>query len=178
MTTTPTRNGARRAWGWLLFDGILGVIIGIVALVSPGITVLTLALLLGIGLLFQGAAQFGAGLRAASGSTGRGWTIFFGIMSIVAGLICIFHPGAGAWAIALGVTIWFFAAAINELFAAFTMSEHRVWNLFVGIVTLIAAVVMVANPGLALSTAALIAGILFLIRGIGEIGLAMRLRSL
>ncbi len=157
-------------------DGILGVIVGIIALAWPGLTVVGLALMLGIGLLVQGAIEVGAGLRARPGSAGRGWLLLFGVLAVVAGIICLIHPGAGIWAIAIGVTIWFFGAALNELFAAFTMSEHRVWNLVVGIITLIAAVVMVANPGLALRTAAFLAGLLFLIRGLGEIGLAMRLR--
>jgi uncharacterized membrane protein HdeD (DUF308 family) len=167
----------RRAWGWLLFDGILGILAGIVALAWPGVTVLALAVVLGIGLLFQGSLQVSAGSRAMSGTPGRGWLIFFGALSILGGVICLVHPGAGVFAIILGITIWFVAAGVNELVAGFTLKEHRAWNLILGVLTLIAALILIAQPGLAIGTVAFLTGLFFLIRGAGEIALAMRLRQ-
>ena len=168
----------RRSWAWVVADGVLGVVVGVLALAWPRVTVLALAIVLGVGLLLQGAFELSAASRVASGTRGRGWLIFFAVLAIVAGLICLLQPGAGLFAIALGVTIWFFVAGINELVAAFTYAEHRVWNLIAGVVSVIAGVILIADPGIALSTIALLTGVLFIVRGLTEIGMGAQLRRL
>jgi uncharacterized membrane protein HdeD (DUF308 family) len=49
-------------WGWLLFAGVLSVIVGLVALAWPGATVLVLGLLLGLRMLFFGISEIMFGL--------------------------------------------------------------------------------------------------------------------
>jgi uncharacterized membrane protein HdeD (DUF308 family) len=44
-------------WGWLLFGGVLSVVVGVLALAWPGATILVLGLLLGIRMLFFGIAE-------------------------------------------------------------------------------------------------------------------------
>lgn len=174
--STPRSTFARRSWGWIMADGVIGVVVGFFALVVPGYTVVALALLLGFGLLLQGITQTIAGISTGELS-GRGWVIALGVLSLFAGVICIFQPGAGLYAIVVGVTIWFFAAGINELIAAFTLSENQIINGVLGVLTLIAGFIFVVQPGMALGTAAVLAGIFFLLRGVGEILLAVRLRQ-
>ena len=47
-----------------------------------------------------------------------------------------------------------------------------------GIVSIVAAVVLLVHPGVAIVTVALVAGIAFLVRGAGELALGWRLRSI
>lgn len=176
MSTTIGQQ-LRTAWGWVLADGILGIVVGIAALALPGVTVLTLAVLLGIGLIAQGVAQLAAGWSSRAGTRGRGWLVVFGLLALVAGLVCLFRPGVGLAAIAIGVAVWFFAAGINDLVAAATLPQGRVWNVVVGVLSLVAGATVVAQPGTGLSTIALLTGIAFLVRGVGEAVIALRLRS-
>lgn len=44
-------------WGWLLASGILSLVAGVVALAWPGVTILVLAIILGIRLIMFGAAE-------------------------------------------------------------------------------------------------------------------------
>src|SRR5919198_4102447 len=90
---------ARADWPWLLVEGILGVIAGVAALIWPDITVLVLAVFLGIALLMQGTMEIVMGTRAVPGTPGRAWIIVFGILAVFAGVICLVHPGAGVFAI-------------------------------------------------------------------------------
>ena len=55
-------------WGLALVDGVLGVVLGVMALVWPEATVLVLAILLGLRVLFRGimTIMFGLGLRRLS----------------------------------------------------------------------------------------------------------------
>ena len=49
-------------WGWLLFGGVLSVVVGVVALVWPTATVLVLGVLLGVRMLLFGIAEIMFGL--------------------------------------------------------------------------------------------------------------------
>lgn len=176
MVQTGTLRTAVRSWKWLLAEGVLGVIAGILALAYPDVTVLVLAVLLGFGLLIQGVLELMAGIAIRSGTPGRGWLIAFGIISLVAGIICLVHPGAGVFAIILGLTVWFAVSGINDLSMAFGSGENRAWNIAMGVLGLIAAIILIVQPGLAIGTVAILAGVLFILRGVMDIGLSMQLR--
>lgn len=59
-----------RHWGLLLFIGIAGVVVGVLAMVWPGITVLVLALLIGIRLIIFGVVQIAISLQLRSVAAG------------------------------------------------------------------------------------------------------------
>jgi uncharacterized membrane protein HdeD (DUF308 family) len=176
MVQASVVSATARHWKWLIAEGILGIIAGILAIAYPDVTVLALALLLGIGLLLQGVLELVAGFGSRSGTPGRGWLIAFGILSAVAGIICLIHPGAGVFAIIVGLTVWFAVAGINDLSMAFSGSENRGWNIVMGLLGVLAAIILIVQPGLAIGTVAVIAGVFFVVRGIMDIGLGLQLR--
>jgi uncharacterized membrane protein HdeD (DUF308 family) len=49
-------------WGWLLFGGIVSLVVGVLALVWPGATILVLGVLLGLRILLFGLAEIMFGL--------------------------------------------------------------------------------------------------------------------
>ena len=51
---TSTLEGLARSWGWVLFYGILTLILGIMVLVWPGASLATIAILFGLQLLVAG----------------------------------------------------------------------------------------------------------------------------
>lgn len=58
-------------WGWLLFGGILSLVVGALALAWPEATILVLGLLLGVRMLLFGIAEimFGLALHGVHGET-------------------------------------------------------------------------------------------------------------
>lgn len=177
--SAPVRAGLRRAarrWPWLVAEGVLGIVAGVVAIIYPHVTVIVLAVLLGIGLVLQGVLEVMAAAGSAAGTRGRVWLGIFGVITAVAGLICLIHPGAGVFAIILGLTFWFALAGVNDLSMAFSRTENRTWNLVLGVLGIVAAVVLIVQPGLAIHTVAIIAGITFIVRGILDVGLGLLLR--
>lgn len=174
-STIGTQDVAKR-WGWILADGIVGVIVGLVALVFPYATVVVLALFLGIGLVISGIIETTTALRVQHGVPGRWWVVVFGVITALAGIFVIFHPGAGIVILVVGLLLWFLFAGINDLFVAARTSEHRGWNIAMGVLALLAAVILLFNVSAAVGTIALLAGLGFLLRGASEIGLALSLR--
>jgi uncharacterized membrane protein HdeD (DUF308 family) len=160
----------------LLVLGVIDLVCGVIALVWPGVTVLALALIFGLMLLLAGITALGVGsvIRRAGGSPAVSWVV--GAVAVVAGLVCIFHPGAGVWAIILGCALWFLITGISDLVVASAATGHRWLLVVLGVLSIIAAVVLLFRPGLAIVTVALIAGFAFLVRGAGEIGLGLMSR--
>lgn len=175
-TSGPAVRRPASGWGWVLASGILGLLVGAIALFFPGLAILTVAFALGIGLIVQGALEIGVAWRAESGATGRGWLAAFGVLAVVAGILVLFHPGGGLLVLVWGVILWFVIAGVHDLLVAFSQREHRVWNLVLGVLALVAAIVLLVSPGTAVGLIAIIVALGFLFRGAIDIGLALSMR--
>jgi uncharacterized membrane protein HdeD (DUF308 family) len=87
--THETTNKNDLAWWIILIQGILSIIIGVLFLVSPGMTVLVLVQFLGIYWLVGGV------LSLVSIFVDRrlwGWKLFAGVIGMLAGVSVIQHP--------------------------------------------------------------------------------------
>ena len=81
----------------------------------------------------QGALEIGVAWRAETGSTGRGWLAAFGVLVLVAGVLVLFNPGGGVVALVWGLILWFVIAGVHDLLVGFSQSEHRGWNIVLGV---------------------------------------------
>ena len=167
--------------GHLYVLGTIDVIAGLIALIWPNATITVLALIFGIMLLLGGVMVILVGsLGRRDGGGSGGGVLDLGrsaSSAVVAGLICIIHPGVGIWAIALGCAVWFLLTGIGSLFVASAASAHRIWFIILGVLSIAAAIILLVNPSAALATVAIIAGIAFLISGLAELVLGWQLRK-
>ena len=97
----------------LFITGALSVVLGILSLRHFGdsYAVLLLAIWIGVGFLFQGVAETATAISYRD-LPGRGWHIFFGVVSVAAGVVVLAWPFdsivllayvAGAWLIVIGI---------------------------------------------------------------------------
>jgi uncharacterized membrane protein HdeD (DUF308 family) len=98
-------------WGerddrWLLLlEGLLGIGIGVITFVAPGITAVALIFFIAAWSLATGVLEIAAAIRLRKEIQGEGWMVLSGIASIVFAVLVMFFPGAGA----LGL-VWLIAA--------------------------------------------------------------------
>lgn len=83
-------------WWLIMMGGILNLIIGILLLTVPVKTVLLLVLALGIYWLISGTFTL---VSMFVDHTAWGWKLFVGLLGIIAGILILRHPLAGAIAI-------------------------------------------------------------------------------
>lgn len=76
--------------------GILFIIAGVIAFANLGLTALSLAVFLGILVGIMWIIEGVVALTALGGSASKGWSIFFAIISILAGITLLFSPLWGA----------------------------------------------------------------------------------
>jgi uncharacterized membrane protein HdeD (DUF308 family) len=119
-------RGARKGerWGWLLVNGLLGIAVGVMAMLWPGITVLAFVFMVAAWSLLSGGLMLGAaiGLKV---NHGRWLLVLGGILSMLYGVLLFATPLIGA----LVLTWWIGAQAlvfgVILIVLAFRLREHR-----------------------------------------------------
>ncbi|QTX04771.1 HdeD family acid-resistance protein [Agromyces archimandritae] len=114
-------GGGARALDIIL--GILFVIAGVIVFMDPRASALVLGIFLGV---FIGILWIVEGIVALvqSGDSGsKGWTIFFGILSLIAGIILLFSPLWGAVVLFLVAGISLIVLGIVQIVRAFTFGR-------------------------------------------------------
>lgn len=87
---------------WLVaLSGVLSVIVGGIALFWPGITVLALTLVVGVWALATGISEIVIAVRLRRVLRHKAFLVITGILSVVAGVLLVWHPLAGALGIAI-----------------------------------------------------------------------------
>jgi uncharacterized membrane protein HdeD (DUF308 family) len=116
----------RRQGVFLLLQGLVGILFGIVAIVYPNITALILILILGVWWLLDGLFHLFAAVTAKADARLRGIVGVTGALGIVVGIILIVAPGDGAIALIWAIGLFAIAYGIlNVLFGLMARSPFR-----------------------------------------------------
>ena len=118
--------------------GVITIILGILAMLAPGLTGLSIALLVGVFVIGGGIVRMIWAFQA--GSLGRGLLMFaIGGLTLLCGIILVANPlfAAGVLTIILG--IYFVTDGIFEIAASFQLKPNPGWGwmLFGGIVSIL-----------------------------------------
>ena len=157
---TPTRGSAWALIAW----GVLAILFGIAVIIWPGLTLLDLAIIFGIFAIIAGVVELIHAFTTPLSTEGRVLLGLRGLATVIIGLIAVVFPGLaiGAYVILLGV--YFFVVGVIEIIGAFRGHFHG-WLLLRGIIAVIAGIVAVLWPGIAVITLAFIFGIYALMAG-------------
>jgi uncharacterized membrane protein HdeD (DUF308 family) len=99
---------------WHGIAGLLLVVIGVVLIRHLHLTVALIGLIIGISWIVEGVAALIAAF-AGDSREGRGWWIFFGILTLVGGIVITAWPVESVTAIAVLVGIWFLILGLFEI---------------------------------------------------------------
>ena len=98
--------------------GVLSLIIGLYAVRHVLITLLALALLLGIFWIVSGTVELFTAL-SYRGMRGRGWTAVTGILSVLAGIVVLAYPGISLLVLAVVLSVWLLVFGVMQITLAF-----------------------------------------------------------
>ena len=111
----------------LFITGALSLALGILAFrhFGQGYAVLLLAIWIGVGFIFQGVAAIAIAISNRE-LPGRGWAIFFGVVSVIAGVIVLAWPFHSLGVLALVTGIMLVLIGITQILSSFgTRSDLR-----------------------------------------------------
>jgi uncharacterized membrane protein HdeD (DUF308 family) len=167
-----------KKWWVVALLGATSIVAGVLALAYPDITLLVLGLVVGINLVLIGAVWVALATTENHSPGGRILRMFVGFLATLAGLVCLVRPGAGVLALLLALSFWFIITGMADLARAMDEGENRAIAVVLGVISIAAGVIIVANPDIGLSTLALLAGIAFIVRGTVELMAGIYLRRL
>jgi uncharacterized membrane protein HdeD (DUF308 family) len=177
---TTVQSVAKTVWWLVLLRGILMAVFGLIALVSPGIALLTLVWLFGVYAILDGVAAVALGIRTR-GEPHWGWTVVQGVVSALAGIVALVWPGVTALALLFVIALWAIMLGIGEIGGALAArrlgSRAWGWTLAAGILNVVFGVLLLIWPASGILTLVWLVGIFALTGGIALVMLAFRVRS-
>jgi len=84
---------------WLAIVGVVGLLAGLVAFASPGLTALVLLMFIACWAILIGAMEIWGAVQLRKEIEGEWWLILSGVLSIAFGILLIARPGSGALAL-------------------------------------------------------------------------------
>jgi len=172
---------AARQWWVLVVQGILGVLFGIFAILNPGATLVTLALIFGAWAIISGVSSIAEGWRVAE-SRGRSWPFAAsGIVSIVAGVLAVLVPPAAIGGLILFLGAWLVVAGVMEAYAAYRIRDEisNEWIIAIaGIARAVLGLIILAVPIVGVILTVTTIAYVAIAAGVMAIALGWRLRHL
>ena len=108
-------------WGWVLFEGILSILIGIIAFANPNLTAQALLYVIAVYAIITGVLEIAAAF-AVREFVSREWVLALaGILSIVFGILLFIYPSAGILSILWLVGIYAIVFGILFIVYAFRL---------------------------------------------------------
>ncbi len=110
-----------RSWWSYVLRGVLALIFGILFIAYPGATLRTFVILLGIFLIIDGVVNLIRSLIFIFRKEPWGWTLVWGIVGLLLGLILVNHTDFTLGFVAILMGIWVVIMGVAELAMAFDM---------------------------------------------------------
>ena len=117
-------SGAPR-W-FLLLEGVVSVAAGIIAFAWPGLTAIVLLYVIAAWAIITGVLEIAAAIRLHNRIRGEGWLVLGGILSVVAGALMMWAPGAGALALVLWIAAYVLVFGVLLVGLAFRLRSGRI----------------------------------------------------
>jgi uncharacterized membrane protein HdeD (DUF308 family) len=166
-------------WKSALLSGVLAVILGILVLAWPGITILVAAIFFGAYLLVTGFSLviFAFSLHVSAG--GRVLLFLSGAAALILAVLCFRSLQNSILLLAIWIGVGFIFRGVATAVSAISdpTLPGRAWEIFIGVISLIAGVVMLASPFESIATLTVVVGIWLIVIGVFEAVSAFGIRK-
>lgn len=166
-------------WKSAFVSGALAIALGVAVLAWPGISIAIAAIFFGASLLLNGIQQvfFAFSLDVSAG--GRVLLFISGAASLILAVLAFRHLYDAVLLLAIWIGVGFIFRGVATTVSAISdpTLPGRGWNVFVGAISLIAGVVIMASPFESIQTLALVVGIWLIVLGVMEIVAAVAIRK-
>ncbi len=171
MTNSSGQTLVPHLWKSVLLTGILSVVLGVMVLAWPNATLVVAAIFFGAYLLVTGISQVFHAFTLHISGGGRALLFISGAASLVLAVLCFRSIGDSILLLAIWIGIGFIFRGVATAAAAISDpgTPGRGWEIFIGIVTLIAGIIVLAYPFASLPTLIWVTGIWLVVIGVMEI---------
>jgi uncharacterized membrane protein HdeD (DUF308 family) len=190
MSTNPSEmsqlqsaiaQSIREHWVLFLIEGIVLVVLGILAIIVPPLATITFTLFLGWLFLISGIMGLITTFWARH-TPGFWWSLLSAVLAVAAGIVLLVWPISGAISLTLLLIVFFIIEGVLSIMYALEhkkeLSGRWGWMLASGIIDLIlAGIILLGLPGTAAWALGLLVGINMLFGGSALIAMALHART-
>ena len=135
-------------WWAVGLRGILGILFGLICLLTPGVAVQVFVILFAAYMLVDGVFAIISGVKAARNGERWGLLILEGIVDLAAGAVAVLWPAITLIALIWLVAVWAVVSGALMLSAAFTLNlDHgRWWLALGGIASIVFGILLIIEP--------------------------------
>jgi len=170
-----------RKWWALALRGVIAIIFGILAVILPAITLLTLVLLFGAYSFVDGVLAVIAGIVSRQRSD-RWWAVLLeGVAGMIIGLLTFFWPGVTALVLLYLIAVWALVTGVLEIVAAIQLRRvitNEWFMILSGGASIIFGLLLIIFPGAGATGLVWLIGIYAIAFGALLVILAFRLRAM
>lgn len=185
MTAPERPKLLKHLWIWTLLSGVASVILGVLLVTSPVAGVILAAILLGAYLLVSGIFQviFAFSLHVSAG--GRILLFISGAAALVLGILAFRSlditndDGTAILLLAIWIAVGFIFRGVATTVSAISDPgmPGRGWEIFFGVISVLAGIVVMASPISSLVILAWVTGIWLIVMGVFEVISAFSIRK-
>jgi uncharacterized membrane protein HdeD (DUF308 family) len=137
-----------RNWWAVALRGVLAILFGIFALVTPGVVLLSLALAFAAYLLADGVLAIVSAIRAARAHERWGLLLAEGVLNILMGLLAALFPVGAVFGFVIATAAWAIITGGMMIGAGFRLEARRgrIWLILGGVVSVIWGVMILLAP--------------------------------
>jgi uncharacterized membrane protein HdeD (DUF308 family) len=161
----------KHLWMSTLLSGVLAVILGVLAWTWPTVTIIVTAIFFGAYLLVTGITQvvFAFSLHVSAG--GRVLLFISGAAALILALLCFRSLQESILLLSIWIGIGFIFRGVATAVSAISdpTLPGRAWEIFIGLLSLLAGIFMLAWPLESLETLTRVVGIWLIVIGVFEI---------
>ena len=117
--------GKAEGRGWAIFTGILGVIVGVIAIAWPGMTALALIYIIAAWAIVTGISDIIAAFASGLSGGQRVWLIILGVLGFAVGIVFFVHPAGGALAMLWLIGLYLIVFGLLRIVDGFTRPPER-----------------------------------------------------
>jgi uncharacterized membrane protein HdeD (DUF308 family) len=175
------RTALRENWKWFVFQGILMLVLGCLALAEPVIA--SVAVDIYIGWLFMFSGVFGlVAMFSARDASAFFWMLLTSALSLAVGILLVWKPSEGTVSLTLVLTAFFIAEGAFQVGASISyrdiLPDSWGWLLASGIADLLlAGLIIYFWPQSASWTLGLIVGVNLITTGLAILMTAIEVRN-
>ena len=174
-------QSVREHWMLFLIEGIVLVVLGVLAILVPMVATIAVAILIGWLFFISGIVGLITTFMMRN-APGFWWSLLSAVLGIIVGIVLLSRPVLGAISLTLLLTVFFIIEGVASIMYAM---EHKkeltgrwTWMLVSGIVDLfLAFIILTGLPGTAAWALGLLVGINMLFGGTSLIGMALHAHS-
>jgi uncharacterized membrane protein HdeD (DUF308 family) len=181
QTEASITNSLRAHWKFFLIEGIVLIVLGLIAVCIPPLATVTVEILIGWLILLSGVLGLIMTFQTR-GSPGFAWSLLSAVVGILVGIVLLIWPLSGVLSLTVMLTV--FLALEGVVSIMYSLAHRREsssrWELMLvsGVVDLILAGLILAGlPGTAAWAIGLIVGINLLFGGVALVAIALQGRS-